>query len=79
MRQWVHRAIATIEADFQRSADTHLIRTRLCVADPDNSVFYDHFHSGDPDLLLETSSNIEGIGRPSPLDWPGRRPDAKIA
>lgn len=24
-RLWVHHAIATIEADFQRSADTHLI------------------------------------------------------
>jgi cysteine synthase A len=29
MRSWVHQAIALIEADFQRSADTHLIKLDL--------------------------------------------------
>lgn len=38
--------------------------TQLCVADPENSVFYDYFHNGDPSLTLESSSRIEGIGRP---------------
>ena len=38
--------------------------TRLCVADPENSVFFDYFHSGDPALTIDRPSNIEGIGRP---------------
>ena len=38
--------------------------TRLCVADPENSVFFDYYHSGDRDLRSECSSMIEGIGRP---------------
>lgn len=38
--------------------------TRLCVADPSHSVFYDYFQSGDPSLTCEQCSNIEGIGRP---------------
>lgn len=29
MRSWVHQAIALIDADFQRSADTHLIKLEL--------------------------------------------------
>src|SRR6185369_16800030 len=29
MRQWAHNAIKTIEADYHRSADTHLIRLDL--------------------------------------------------
>ena len=38
--------------------------TRLCVADPDNSVFYDYYHSGDRSLVLDRGSRVEGIGRP---------------
>jgi cysteine synthase A len=38
--------------------------TRLCVADPENSVFYDHYVSGDPSLRIDGRSRIEGIGRP---------------
>ncbi len=38
--------------------------TRLCVADPDNSVFYDAYSKNDITLTIETGSNIEGIGRP---------------
>jgi cysteine synthase A len=38
--------------------------TQLCVADPDNSVFYDYFQSGDRSLVSEYGSRIEGIGRP---------------
>ncbi|MBY5991907.1 PLP-dependent cysteine synthase family protein [Ferrimonas balearica] len=40
------------------------VETRLCVVDPDNSVFFDYFHSGDPNLTSEACSRIEGIGRP---------------
>jgi cysteine synthase A len=38
--------------------------TRVCVADPDNSVFFDGWVSGDPGLCCEKGSRIEGIGRP---------------
>jgi len=40
------------------------LTTRLCVADPQNSVFYDYFVSRDRQLTLSASSRIEGIGRP---------------
>lgn len=38
--------------------------TRLCVADPENSVFYDYYRSGDESLRSSSGSRIEGIGRP---------------
>ena len=38
--------------------------TKLCVVDPDNSVFYDYFQSGNADIKGENGSKIEGIGRP---------------
>lgn len=38
--------------------------TRLCLADPENSVFLDYFLTGDPELTIPTASRIEGIGRP---------------
>ncbi len=38
--------------------------TGLCVVDPDHSVFYDYFHSGDATLTSPCGSGIEGIGRP---------------
>ena len=38
--------------------------TKLCVVDPENSVFFDHFHSRDCSLVCERGSRIEGIGRP---------------
>ncbi len=38
--------------------------SRLCVADPDHSVFYDYYHSRNCGLTLDHASNIEGIGRP---------------
>lgn len=38
--------------------------TKLIVVDPENSVFYDSYHSGDKTLRSEASSRIEGIGRP---------------
>ena len=39
-------------------------QTKLCVADPENSVFFDYFHSRDKQLSITQSSRIEGIGRP---------------
>ncbi|WP_113912845.1 PLP-dependent cysteine synthase family protein [Roseovarius dicentrarchi] len=38
--------------------------TRLCVVDPENSVFYDNYLSDDCALTGEHGSAIEGIGRP---------------
>ncbi|MFT4929856.1 MAG: cysteine synthase A [Phenylobacterium sp.] len=38
--------------------------TRLVVVDPQNSVFYDSYKTGDRTITCETSSRIEGIGRP---------------
>ncbi|PKH29064.1 PLP-dependent cysteine synthase family protein [Shewanella sp. ALD9] len=39
-------------------------QTQLCVVDPENSVFYDYFQSGDASIISDKSSKIEGIGRP---------------
>ena len=38
--------------------------TRLCVVDPENSVFFDYYHCLDKTLTLNCGSKIEGIGRP---------------
>ncbi|MFT5236202.1 MAG: cysteine synthase A [Shewanella sp.] len=38
--------------------------TQLCVVDPENSVFYDYFTTGDKTLTSCHGSKIEGIGRP---------------
>jgi cysteine synthase A len=38
--------------------------TKLVVADPTHSVFFDYYISGDRSLTCQVSSNIEGIGRP---------------
>jgi cysteine synthase A len=39
-------------------------KTRLCVVDPENSVFFDYFRSRDTALRIDKGSRIEGIGRP---------------
>jgi cysteine synthase A len=39
-------------------------QTKLLVVDPENSVFYDSFKQNNPNLTIEASSKIEGIGRP---------------
>ncbi len=38
--------------------------TRLCVVDPEHSVFYDYFQHGEPAITSEQGSGVEGIGRP---------------
>lgn len=38
--------------------------TQVCVADPENSVFYEYFLEGDVHLTATQGSRIEGIGRP---------------
>ncbi len=39
-------------------------QTKLCVVDPERSVFFDAFRTGDWTLRISASSRIEGIGRP---------------
>lgn len=38
--------------------------TQLCVVDPEHSVTFDYYRTGDTSLTLERGSAIEGIGRP---------------
>ncbi len=38
--------------------------TRVCVADPENSCFFDGWVNGDPGAVSDHASRIEGIGRP---------------
>lgn len=38
--------------------------TKLCVVDPENSVFHDYFKTGNANLTGDCGSKIEGIGRP---------------
>ncbi|MGF1813378.1 PLP-dependent cysteine synthase family protein [Vibrio splendidus] len=38
--------------------------TKLCVVDPENSVFHEFFKTGNADVKGNTFSKIEGIGRP---------------
>ncbi|WOT06682.1 PLP-dependent cysteine synthase family protein [Shewanella youngdeokensis] len=40
------------------------LTTKLCVVDPENSVFFDYFNNGDKNITCANGSNIEGIGRP---------------
>jgi cysteine synthase len=69
---------------YMRYDQRALAATRLCVVDPENSVFFDFYRTGDRNLRIETSSQIEGIGRPrveasfvaSVVDRMIRAPDA---
>ncbi|EJM7231448.1 PLP-dependent cysteine synthase family protein [Vibrio cholerae] len=38
--------------------------TKLCVVDPENSVFYDYYRTRNAELTRDCGSKIEGIGRP---------------
>lgn len=38
--------------------------TKLCVVDPEQSVFYDYYQNGNRDITSDKGSRIEGIGRP---------------
>lgn len=54
---------ATIGRYLRYRRDT-LATTRLAVADPENSVFFDAFARGDRSLRSDARGRIEGIGRP---------------
>jgi cysteine synthase A len=49
---------------FIRYTPALVTKTKLCVVDPENSVFYDYYRSRDASLRSATGSRIEGIGRP---------------
>jgi cysteine synthase A len=51
-------------ATFGRYVRYQRLDTKVCVVDPEYSVFYDSFMSGNRDLVLEGGSGVEGIGRP---------------
>jgi len=38
--------------------------TQICVADPENSVFYEYWKNNDSAICAEFGSRVEGIGRP---------------
>jgi cysteine synthase len=38
--------------------------SKICVVDPENSVFYDYYETRNHELTLKQGSKIEGIGRP---------------
>ena len=40
------------------------LNSQLCVVDPENSVFFDYYNSGDRNVTCTAGSKIEGIGRP---------------
>ena len=64
--EWVVMSAGTggTSATIGRYIRYQQFKTKLCVADPENSVFYDYYNSGDKSLTLDRGSRIEGIGRP---------------
>lgn len=40
------------------------LNSQLCVVDPENSVFFDYYNSGNSKVTCTAGSKIEGIGRP---------------
>ncbi len=54
---------ATIGRYLRYRANPFII-SRLCVVDPENSVYFDYFKSRDRNLTSYQGSRIEGIGRP---------------
>ena len=63
---WVVMSAGTggTSATIGRYARYRCHHTRLCVVDPENSVFYDCYMQGRRDLTAKSRPRIEGIGRP---------------
>lgn len=49
---------------YIRFFPNYCLKTKLAVVDPENSVFYEYYHSRDRSLKSKVGSRIEGIGRP---------------
>ncbi|MCP4295271.1 MAG: pyridoxal-phosphate dependent enzyme [Proteobacteria bacterium] len=62
----------------------HLKKTHLCVVDPENSVYFEYYQTGNPNLVSHKVSMVEGIGAmtvepsfiPGSIDRMMRVPDA---
>lgn len=54
---------ATIGRYLRYRSDRYA-QTRVCVADPENSVFFDGYKTGNPAHTAPVRSRIEGVGRP---------------
>ena len=65
--EWIEVGAGTggTSATLGRYVRYNRLPTRLCVADVDNSAFFNAWRSGDPSVTTDTGSRIEGIGRPS--------------
>ncbi|MTH33736.1 pyridoxal-phosphate dependent enzyme [Paracoccus limosus] len=63
---WVVMSAGTggTSATIGRYIRYRALKTRLCVIDVENSVFYDAYRRGDRSLCCSGGSRIEGIGRP---------------
>lgn len=63
---WVVMSAGTggTSATIGRYVRYRQLQTRLCVPDVEFSAFFDGWASGDPGRTCETSSRIEGVGRP---------------
>lgn len=64
--QWVVMSAGTggTAATIGRYIRFQNLSTRLCVADVENSVFFDAYENGDPTVTSARPSRIEGVGRP---------------
>ncbi|MBB1267969.1 PLP-dependent cysteine synthase family protein [Shewanella sp. SR44-3] len=64
--QWIVMSPGTggTSATIGRYLRYQQLTTQLCVVDPENSVFYEYYRSGDASLTDCSGSRIEGIGRP---------------
>jgi cysteine synthase len=64
--RWVVCSAGTggTSATIGRFARWRRLDTRLCVVDPERSVFYNYYRTGDASLTCSRPSRIEGIGRP---------------
>src|ERR1700732_393365 len=61
---WSARATGGPSATIGRYIRYRRHATRLCVVDPENSAFFPAFAEDRYDIVMPTSSRIEGIGRP---------------
>ena len=66
MPKWLVMSAGTggTSATLGRYIRYQKFNTKLCVADPENSVFHDFYNNGDRSLKIDKGSRIEGIGRP---------------
>lgn len=64
--KWIVLGIGTggTSALIGRYNRFHLKKTKLCAVDPENSVYFDFYQTGNPNLVCRQKSRVEGIGAP---------------